>query len=154
MKAVIQRVSYATVSVDGICTGKIKTGVVILLGVEQNDSNKDAEILAHKIAGLRVFCDENDKINLSLSDVQGSVLVISNFTLCADCRHGRRPYFGEAASPDVAESLYEYFCACMKNEGINNVQTGVFGGDMKLELLNDGPVTIILQSDELKTKEG
>ncbi len=146
MKAVIQRASYANVKVDGDVVGEIRKGLVILLGVEDGDTEKDANALADKIYGMRIFCDDNDKINLSLSDVDGDVLVISNFTLCADCSHGRRPYFGSAAGPDNANMLYEHFCKEMKSKGVNKVEKGIFGADMKLELLNDGPVTIITEA--------
>lgn len=149
MKAVLQRVSYAKVTVDNEIKGEIKQGFLILLGAEEGDSERDAEVLADKISVLRIFTDENDKMNLSLADVNGSVLVISNFTLCADCRKGRRPNFINAAKPDYAKHLYEYFCQRIKVNNIENVQTGVFGADMKVELLNDGPVTIELNSRDL-----
>lgn len=149
MKAVLQRVSHARVTVDNEIMGEIQQGFLILLGAEEGDSEKDADVLADKISVLRIFTDENDKMNLSLSDVNGSVLVISNFTLCADCRKGRRPNFINAAKPDYAKHLYEYFCQRIKANNIENVQTGVFGADMKVELLNDGPVTIELNSKDL-----
>lgn len=149
MKAVIQRVSRATVSVDGNIIGKTDTGFLILLGVEKADDEVEARVLASKIASLRVFCDENDKMNLSLQDIGGGVLVISNFTLCADCRKGRRPSFDNAARPDTALPLYEYFCKCMREAGVSSVEQGEFGADMKVDLLNDGPVTLIIDSKEL-----
>ena len=149
MKAVLQRVSYAKVTVDNEIKGEIQQGFLILLGAEEGDSEKDADALADKISVLRIFTDENDKMNLSLADVNGSVLVISNFTLCADCRKGRRPNFINAAKPDYAKHLYEYFCQRIRDNNIENVQTGVFGADMKVELLNDGPVTIELNSRDL-----
>lgn len=149
MKAVLQRVSHARVTVDNEIKGEIQQGFLILLGAEEGDSEKDADVLADKISVLRIFTDENDKMNLSLADVNGSVLVISNFTLCADCRKGRRPNFINAAKPDCAKQLYEYFCQRIKVNNIENVQTGVFGADMKVELLNDGPVTIELNSKDL-----
>lgn len=149
MKAVIQRVSNASVAVGGDVKGEISKGFLILLGVDKNDDEREAEILSDKIAGLRIFCDENDKMNLSLNDVNGHVLVVSNFTLCGSCVKGRRPYFGDAAPPDMANGLYEYFCTCIKRRGVENVQKGVFGADMKVSLLNDGPVTIIIDSKEL-----
>lgn len=152
MKAIIQRVSNAQVVVENNTNGKINNGFLVLLGVENNDTEKDAQVLSSKISSLRVFCDENDKMNLALNDVNGSVLVISNFTLCGDCSHGRRPYFGNAARPESAKPLYDYFCQCLQNNGVKNVQTGVFGADMKVSLLNDGPVTIILNSKELLPK--
>ncbi len=149
MKAVIQRVSDAQVLVDNDIKGKIGNGFLILLGVKIGDTKKDAEVLAKKIYGLRIFSDENDKMNLSLADINGEVLVISQFTLFADCAKGRRPYFKDAEKPDVANELYEYFCKCMEENGINSVQKGVFGADMKVSLTNDGPVTIIINSEEL-----
>ncbi len=149
MKAVIQRVSQCSVTVDGNITGQIGAGFLILLGVENGDTRADADKLATKIAVLRVFTDENDKMNLSLLDTSGEVLVVSQFTLCADCRKGRRPNFIGAAPPDEANGLYEYFCECMKRSGIEKVERGIFGADMKVSLLNDGPVTIILDSAQL-----
>lgn len=150
MKAILQRVAMAEVVVEGETVGKIDKGFLILLGVENGDGKEDAEVLANKIAGLRIFCDENDKMNLSLRDVAGGVLVVSNFTLCADCSHGRRPSFVKAARPETAQPLYEYFCQLMKINGISQVEKGVFGADMKVSLLNDGPVTIEINSKDLK----
>ena len=150
MIAVLQRVSYASVSVDGEIKGKIDGGFLILLGAAKEDESLDADILASKIAGLRIFTDENDKMNLSLDDIGGGVLVISNFTLCADCSHGRRPSFIKAARPETAEPLYERFCDKLKEYGVAQVERGVFGTDMKVELLNDGPVTLVIDSKELK----
>ena len=150
MKAIIQRVSYAKVEVGGEVAGAIDRGFLILLGVEQNDDETEATVLANKIAGLRVFTDQNDKMNLSLSDIGGAVLVISNFTLCADCSHGRRPSFIAAARPEKAEPLYELFCEKMKQNGVEKVEKGIFGADMAVSLLNDGPVTIDINSRELK----
>ena len=149
MKAVLQRVTECTVTVEGRITGQIESGFLILLGVEKDDTEKDAEKLAAKISGLRIFTDDNDKMNLSLGDIGGGVLVVSNFTLCGNCRKGRRPSFDAAAAPSLAEPLYEYFCKCMKDNGISRVEKGVFGADMKVSLLNDGPVTIIINSNEL-----
>ncbi|MBQ9742801.1 MAG: D-tyrosyl-tRNA(Tyr) deacylase [Ruminococcus sp.] len=149
MKAVIQRVAYATVTVDEKIIGRTQKGFLILLGVEKGDDNAEAMALARKIASLRVFCDENDKMNLSLADIDGGVLVISNFTLCADCRKGRRPSFDNAALPAEAMEHYEYFCACLREQGVVSVEQGEFGADMKVELLNDGPVTLIIDSKEL-----
>lgn len=149
MKAVIQRVTECTVTVEGSITGQIGTGFLILLGVEQADTPKEAEKLSSKIAGLRIFTDENDKMNLSLTDVGGGVLVVSNFTLCANCRKGRRPNFEAAARPEQAEPLYEYFCECMHQNGIKTVEKGVFGADMKVSLMNDGPVTLVIDTAEL-----
>ena len=150
MKAIIQRVSGAQVDIGGETVGKIGRGFLILLGIEQNDGETEARVLADKISGLRIFTDENDKMNLSLSDVDGSVLVISNFTLCADCSHGRRPSFIGAARPETAEPLYEYFCERIKANGIERVERGVFGADMQVSLTNDGPVTLDIDSKDLK----
>lgn len=150
MKAVIQRVSYAQVDVDGKTVGKIDKGMLILLGVHENDTEKQAETLAAKLSGLRIFSDANDKMNLSLNDIGGSALIISNFTLYGDCSHGRRPGFFTAARPEKAEPLYDSFCQYMKNKGITNIQKGIFGADMKVSLLNDGPVTLVVDTDDLK----
>lgn len=150
MKAVIQRVASASVEVDGSITGQIDKGFLVLLGVTHEDTGAQSALLAKKISEMRIFTDENDKMNLSLKQVGGSVLAVSQFTLYADCSHGRRPSFINAAKADKANRLYEHFCRCLKDEGIENVQTGIFGADMKVKLLNDGPVTIILDTDELK----
>ena len=144
MKVVLQRVQRASVTVDGAVTGSINNGFLVLLGVEQGDSEAECDRIAKKLCGLRIFSDENDKINFSLADVGGGLLIVSQFTLCADCRKGNRPSFTNAAPPAEAERLYEYFCTeCGKYVG--NIQKGVFGADMKVELLNDGPFTIILE---------
>ena len=150
MKAVLQRVKSAKVKVDGKITGQIEQGFMILLGVEEGDTQKQADALALKISGLRIFTDENDKMNLSLADVGGNVLVVSNFTLCADCSHGRRPSFINAARPETAEPLYEYFCNQLLRNGVNKAEKGVFGADMQVSLTNDGPVTIEINSKDLK----
>ena len=149
MKAVIQRVSGCSVTVEGQLAGAIDKGFLILLGIEKDDNENDAKKLASKISVLRIFTDENDKMNLSLKDIDGEVLVVSNFTLCADCRHGRRPDFMAAARPEQAEPLYNYFCQCMSENGIRKTEKGIFGADMKVSLLNDGPVTIIIDSRDL-----
>ncbi len=150
MKAILQRVSRASVSIDGAVAGSIDKGFLILLGVTQEDDAAEAAVLAKKISGLRVFTDENDKMNLSLADVDGGVLVISNFTLCADCTHGRRPSFIAAARPEQAEPLYELFCKELSKNGVAQVEKGVFGADMQVSLINDGPVTIEINSKDLK----
>ena len=144
MKAVIQRVSHASVTVDGQVTGQIKKGFLVLLGVGENDTKADADRIAKKLVNLRIFSDENDKINLSLKDVGGSLLVVSQFTLYADCRHGNRPSFTTAAKPETARALYEYFMEKCR-ETIPVVAHGVFGAHMDVELLNDGPFTVILE---------
>lgn len=147
MKAVIQRVTDASVKVDGEIKGSIGKGFLILLGVVQGDTSAQAEVLASKIAKLRVFEDDNGKMNLSLLDIGGEALVVSQFTLCADCKKGNRPSFTPSAPPDVANELYLEFSDMLKTNGIQRVEKGVFGADMKVSLLNDGPVTIILDTD-------
>ncbi len=150
MKAILQRVKFAKVEVDGEVVGEIGNGFLVLLGVAREDDQREAEVLADKIAGLRVFTDENDKMNLSLAEIGGEVLVISNFTLCADCSHGRRPSFIAAARPEQAEPLYEYFSQRLRDAGVKKVAQGIFGADMAVSLLNDGPVTIDINSKDLK----
>lgn len=150
MKAVIQRVTHASVKVDGETVGSCGQGFLILLGVMAGDDEKEADKLVNKTVNLRIFEDENGKMNLSSLDIGGEMLVVSQFTLCADCTHGRRPSFTPSAPPDEANRLYEYFVRRLKENGISHVETGAFGADMKVELLNDGPVTIILDSSELK----
>lgn len=150
MKAVIQRVSYSSVVIDGKEVGKTDKGLMILLGVEQDDTKADADKLIKKIPVLRIFEDENGKMNLSCLDISGEILVVSQFTLCADCSHGRRPSFTASAPPDIANELYMYFVDELRKAGVKKVDTGEFGADMKVSLLNDGPVTIILESGELK----
>lgn len=150
MKAVIQRVKHASVTIDGVQVSAVNMGYLILLGVEQGDTKADADKLVKKIPVLRIFEDENEKMNLSCLDVDGEILVVSQFTLCADCSHGRRPSFTKSAPPAEAEMLYEYFVEELKKAGVKKVETGRFGADMKVDLLNDGPVTIILDSKDLK----
>lgn len=145
MRAVIQRVTSADVKIDGRVNGKIGNGLMVLLGVASGDTAEDMKYIADKIIGLRIFSDENDKMNLSLKDVGGSLLVISQFTLYGDCSHGRRPYFGGAMEPGKANEMYENFVAYLKEQGVHT-ETGEFGADMKVTLTNDGPVTIILES--------
>ena len=152
MKAVIQRVTNASVAVDGSIVGSCERGYLILLGVAEGDAELDAELLCRKIANLRIFRDENDKMNLSIKDIDGEVLVISQFTLCANYRHGNRPDFLESAKPAEAERLYEYFKTLMARE-VRRVESGIFGADMKVSLLNDGPVTICMDSEVLKKKK-
>ena len=149
MKAVIQRVTHANVKVDGNITGQIEDGLMILLGVTHNDTEAEARALAKKAIELRIFNDNNGKMNLSVMDIGGKVLVISQFTLYADCSHGRRPSFIKAAKPEPAEQLYEKFCGYLSEYGIKDVQKGIFGADMKVSLVNDGPVTILLDTKEL-----
>lgn len=145
MKIVVQRVKNAQVEVDNKIVGKIGTGFLVLLGVTHKDTKKEADYLVKKLCNLRVFKDEKDKMNLSLKDVGGELLIVSQFTLYADCSQGNRPSFMEAAKPEQANELYEYFCnECEKNN--IKVEKGIFGADMKVELLNDGPVTIIIEN--------
>lgn len=150
MKAVIQRVKNANVVIENKEVSRIENGFLILLGVCKEDTENEADKLIKKIPVLRVFEDKNGKMNLSCLDIDGEIMVVSQFTLCADCSHGRRPSFTSSASPDEANRLYEYFVDRLKKSGVKNVCTGVFGADMKVSLLNDGPVTIILDSEELK----
>ena len=150
MKAVIQRVKHAGVTIDNVKVSFVDKGFLILLGVEQGDTKADADKLVKKIPVLSIFEDENEKMNLSCLDVNGEILVVSQFTLCADCSHGRRPSFTKSAPPAEAEMLYEYFVDELKKAGVKKVDTGRFGADMKVDLLNDGPVTIILDSKDLK----
>ncbi len=143
MKAVIQRVSFAKVEVNGKTVGEIGKGFIILAGFTDGDSEADCIRIAKKISGLRIFSDENDKINLSLGDVNGQVLCVSQFTLYADCSHGNRPSFINAARPEKAEPLYDLFCSEL--EKYVHTEKGIFGADMKVSLLNDGPFTVILE---------
>lgn len=146
MKFVIQRVTGASVSVEGVTIGAIENGYMVLIGIGKDDTTKEADRLIDKMIKMRIFDDENDKINLSLEDVGGSLLLISQFTLYADCRKGNRPSFTNAAPPAEAERLYKYIIAKCK-ERVPNVQKGSFGADMKVELTNSGPFTIVLDSD-------
>ena len=146
MKAVIQRCLSASVIADGIPAGSINNGLLILLGVNEEDTSSEAELLAKKVSALRIFTDENDKMNLSVQDIKGSILAVSNFTLCADSKKGNRPSFTAAMEPIKANELYEEFCAEIEKNGIP-VQKGVFGADMQVSMVGDGPVTIVLDTD-------
>ena len=148
MKALIQRVTKSKVIIDRKVVGEIGKGYVILLGVKEGDSEKEADLIASKIINLRVMSDENDKMNLSIKDADGEILVVSQFTLYADTTGGRRPSFIRAAKPELAEKLYLYFIDKLKQLGVKNVQTGEFGAYMTVEIVNDGPVTIMLDSEE------
>ena len=148
MRAVITRVKSASVTIDGACTGKIDRGFLVLLGVAQGDTPAHCKKLAQKALDLRIFCDENGKMNRTLADVGGQVLVVSQFTLCADCRHGRRPSFLEAALPETAIPLYEQFLEECRQRGFAP-QHGEFGADMLVASENDGPVTILLDTKDL-----
>lgn len=145
MRLVIQRVANAKVDVEGKTIGKIGEGFLVLLGVGPNDNEENADFLIKKLLNLRIFKDEQDKMNLSIKDIGGELLIVSQFTLYADCKKGNRPSFANAAPPDKANELYEYFVREAKKEGIN-VQTGSFGAHMEVSLLNDGPVTILLEN--------
>ena len=149
MKCVIQRVSSSSVSVDGKIVGEIQKGFLILLGVAEGDIEADAEKLAKKISLMRVFEDNEGKMNLSVQDIYGEILVVSQFTLCADCKKGNRPSFVGAMRPEGATRLYELFMALLKDYGVKRVEHGIFGADMKVSLVNDGPVTIILDTEML-----
>jgi D-tyrosyl-tRNA(Tyr) deacylase len=148
MRAVIQRVSRAKVTVDAETVGQIENGLLVLLGVSKADAEVDADYLAEKITGLRIFEDANEKMNLSVMDIHGEVLVVSQFTLYGDMRRGRRPSFDDAAPPERARELYEYFVTRMRAAGIK-CETGRFQATMKVELVNEGPVTILLDSTKL-----
>lgn len=144
MKLVVQRVKKAEVKVDGNIIGKIDKGFLVLIGIKVGDTKEQADYLVKKLCNLRVFSDENDKMNLSIKDVKGKLLIVSQFTLYGDCSQGNRPSFIEAARPEEANSTIEYFCNQCELNNIE-VQKGIFGADMKVELINDGPVTIIIE---------
>lgn len=148
MRAVIQRVSEASVKVDGVTIGEIEKGYLVLLGVEEGDTQKEVTYMADKIAGIRLFEDEQGKMNLALSEVGGSILAVSQFTLMGDARKGRRPSYSTAARPEEANALYEHFVKLLREQGFK-VETGQFQADMKVSLVNDGPVTILLDSKKL-----
>ena len=147
MKAVIQRVTNASVEVEGNVVGSCNKGYMILLGAHESDTLSDVETLANKVVNLRVFCDEDDKMNKSILDVDGEILAISQFTLCANVKKGNRPSFIEAMKPDLAHEMYELFCKKLLELGVKRVEKGVFGADMKVSLVNDGPVTIIYDTE-------
>ena len=145
MRLVLQRVLDAAVAIDGAERARIGRGFLALLGVREGDTEADMLALADKCAGLRVFEDPQGKMNLGLADIGGAVLAVSNFTLCADCSHGRRPSLSAAARPETAEPLYDAFCQALRDRGVP-VETGVFGADMKISLTNDGPVTLVIDT--------
>ena len=149
MRVILQRVTHGSVTVDGEITGEVQTGFVALVGITHEDTREIVEQMANKVANLRVFEDDNGKMNLSALQVDAGVLVVSQFTLYADARKGRRPSYTDAARPDVAEPLVTYFGECLQNEGIDDVEFGVFGAMMQVEIHNHGPVTIILDSEVL-----
>lgn len=148
MRAVVQRVDRANVTVDGSITGSVQKGLLVLLGVAEGDTDKDLSYIVDKVTGLRIFENENEKMNLSVQDVGGEILAVSQFTLCGDCRKGKRPSFDKAAKPDIANEYYERFVAACREKGIH-VETGVFRAHMLVELVNNGPVTILLDSTKL-----
>ena len=148
MRFVIQRVTNASVTVDGNVTGQIDKGFLVLIGVSEDDTKEIADKMIKKLIGMRIFEDENGKTNLALADVGGSLILVSQFTLYADCKKGNRPSFTKAGKPQMAEEMYEYIITQCKKE-VSNVQVGIFGADMKVQLLNDGPFTIILDSEDL-----
>ena len=152
MIAVLQRVKRAAVRVDNETVGQCGKGLCILLGVAKGDTEDDARALAEKTVNLRIFTDENDKMNLSLKDVEGEALIVSNFTLLASYKKGKRPDYISAAAPDEANRLYEYFCDICKAE-LKHTGKGIFGADMELEIINDGPVTIVMDSNVLLKKK-
>lgn len=147
MRAVVQRVSRSEVTVDGRTTGKINKGLLVLLGVTHGDTSKDVDYIVDKTINLRIFEDENDKMNLSLKDIGGEMLAVSQFTLYGDCRKGRRPSFTNAAATEEADKLYQEFVKKVSEQGINT-ETGEFGAHMMVDLVNDGPVTILLESNK------
>ena len=148
MRALIQRVQSASVSIDGETVGSIQRGLLILLGVTHTDTEEDAAYLAEKTANLRIFRDSEDKMNLSLLDIHGEALVVSQFTLYGDCRKGRRPGFSDAARPELADPLYEKFKDLLRQQGVQKVDCGRFGADMLISLVNEGPVTLMVESKE------
>lgn len=147
MKAIIQRIKSASVIADGLLSGSVDQGFLVLLGVHSSDTEADADILARKTAALRVFCDNDDKMNLSLIDIEGGALVVSNFTLCADTKKGNRPSFTNAMEPNRADGLYKFYCEKLKEYGVKKIETGVFGADMQINPICDGPVTICLDTE-------
>lgn len=147
MKAVIQRVSSASVKVDSETVGSCKEGFMVLFGAAEGDTQEDVDILARKTAALRVFCDSDDKMNLSILDIGGEILAISQFTLCADVKKGNRPSFINAMEPKQAEQFYKLYCQKLRELGVKKVDEGIFGADMKVELINDGPVTILYDTE-------
>ena len=148
MRVVVQKVKHASCTVDGKVTGSIQEGFLLLVGFHESDTEDILKRMIHKIQNLRIFVDENDKMNLSLAQVHGDILSISQFTLYANCKKGNRPSFTDAAKPDNSKPLYDRFNALMEEAGMH-VEKGIFGADMKIELLNDGPITICLDSEEL-----
>ena len=148
MRLVVQRVSEASVEIEGKINGQIKQGFMILVGITNDDNEEIVDKMVNKLINLRIFEDENEKLNLSLMDIKGEILSISQFTLYANCKKGRRPSFLDAAKPEISKPLYEYFNKALENAGVHT-ETGIFGAMMKVSLINDGPTTIILDSKEI-----
>lgn len=148
MRAVVQRVDYANVEVDGKIVGEIDKGLLVFIGIGENDEDKDLKYMVDKILGLRIFEDDLGKMNLSLRDINGQILVVSQFTLYGDVRHGKRPSFSSSANPELAEDIYEEFIRLCKKEGIKT-ETGVFGAHMNVKIANNGPVTILIDSNKI-----
>ncbi len=146
MKVVLQRVSEASVIADGVLTGAIQNGLLVLLGIHSEDTDKEIDWMIQKITQMRIFADEDDKMNLSVKDIQGNILVVSQFTLLSNTKKGNRPSYIKAAPPSIAIPIYEKFLERIKEKGFENVQAGVFGADMKIQLVNDGPVTIVIDT--------
>lgn len=153
MKAVIQRVKSSSVKVDGEIVGQVGHGYLVLLGVMEGDTKAHAEMMANKTSALRIFCDENDKMNKSILDIDGEILVVSQFTLCADVKKGNRPSFAASAAPEIANELYEYYMECLKKNGVRKVEHGIFAAEMEVSIVNDGPVTILYDTDIWKVKQ-
>lgn len=153
MVVLLQRTLKSSVTVDKKTVGEIDFGLTLFVGILNGDSENECDFMARKIAALRVFCDENDKMNKSILDVGGSILAISNFTLCANARKGNRPSYDGAAAPERANALYEYFIKKLTENGIQKVEKGIFGADMRVLVENDGPVSIILDSDKIMPKK-
>ena len=153
MIAVIQRVKRAAVVIDGKTVGECGKGLMVLLGVAEGDTRLDAELLAAKMTKLRIFSDDNGKMNLSVKDVDGEMLVVSNFTLLANYAKGNRPDYMNSAKPDAANELYEYYMECLKKNGVRKVEHGIFAAEMEVSIINDGPVTILYDTDIWKVKQ-
>ncbi|MDD3429042.1 MAG: D-aminoacyl-tRNA deacylase [Oscillospiraceae bacterium] len=152
MKVVLQRVLNASVVIDKTTCRTIEKGLLLLLGVAEGDTAEDAALLARKCAQLRIFEDDAGKLNISAQELGLDAMIVSNFTLCADTKKGRRPGFAKAAKQPASEELYEHFVACMRDMGLHDVQTGAFGADMQISLINDGPITLVLDTEEWKQK--
>ena len=149
MRVIVQRVQSSRVEIDGEVSGEIGQGLMVLLGIAEGDGQEQCDFLADKLVHLRIFTDEQEKMNLSLQDINGEMLIVSQFTLYGDCKKGRRPSFVAAARPETAVPLYEYFIDAVKRQGVKKVETGQFGADMQVYIQNDGPVTLMLDTDEI-----